>query len=55
MRRIQFRKGRSGSKRSMARQAFQNAFDTANEAADIAESGALRLRRGVTSGLDVRV
>lgn len=42
--------------RGMRGQAFQNAFETAAEAADVAESGALRLRRGVnTSGLDVRV
>jgi flagellar hook-length control protein FliK len=41
--------------RGMRGKAFQNAFDTANEAADIAESGALRLRRGASSSLDVRV
>lgn len=41
--------------RGMRGKAFQNAFDTATEAADIAESGALRLRRGATSSLDVRV
>ena len=36
-------------------QAFRAALDTAGEAADAAINGALRLRRGVTAGLDMRI
>lgn len=36
-------------------QAFRAALDTAGDAADAALNGALRLRRGVTSGLDLRI
>ena len=35
--------------------AFQAALDTAGDAADAAIQGALRLRRGVTSSLDLRI
>ena len=36
-------------------QAFQAALVTADDAADAAVNGALRLRRGVTSHLDLRI
>lgn len=35
--------------------AFQAALDTAGDAADAADQGALKLRRGVTAGLDLRI
>lgn len=35
--------------------AFRAALDTAGDAADTAVSGALRLRRGVNAGLDLRI
>jgi len=36
-------------------QAFRAALGTAGDAADAAVQGALRLRRGVNAGLDVRI
>lgn len=36
-------------------QAFRAALDTAGDAADAAVNGALRLRRGVSAGLDLRI
>ena len=36
-------------------QAFRAALETAGDAADAAVQGALRLRRGVTAGLDLRI
>ena len=36
-------------------QAFRDALDTAGDAADAAVQGALRLRRGVSPGLDLRI
>jgi len=36
-------------------QAFRAALETAGDAAEAANQGALRLRRGVSSGLDLRI
>ena len=41
--------------RAFRGQAFQSALDTAGDAADAALNGALRLRRGVNAGLDMRI
>ncbi len=41
--------------RAFRRQAFDAALDTAGDANETATNGALRLRRGVTAGLDVRI
>lgn len=41
--------------RSFRSQAFQAALDTASDAAEVALQGALRLRHGVTSQLDLRI
>ena len=41
--------------RAFRGQAFRAALDTADDAAQTATNGALRLRRGVTAGLDVRI
>jgi len=43
------------SGRAFRGQAFQSALDTAGDAASAAVNGALRLRRGVTAGVDVRI
>ncbi|WP_293900354.1 flagellar hook-length control protein FliK [Phenylobacterium sp.] len=45
----------TNSGRAFRGQAFQAALDTAGDAADAALGGALRLRRGLTAGLDVRI
>lgn len=41
--------------RAFRGQAFRAALDTADDAAQAAQNGALRLRRGVSAGLDVRI
>ncbi|HKP79927.1 MAG TPA: flagellar hook-length control protein FliK, partial [Phenylobacterium sp.] len=41
--------------RAFRGQAFRAALETAGDAADAANQGALRLRRGVNAGLDVRI
>ena len=41
--------------RAFRRRAFDAALDTAGDANEAATNGALRLRRGVTAGLDVRI
>ncbi|MBL8770780.1 MAG: flagellar hook-length control protein FliK [Phenylobacterium sp.] len=41
--------------RAFRGQAFRAALETAGEAADVAGASALRLRRGVNSGVDVRI
>lgn len=41
--------------RAFRGQAFQAALETAGDAADAAAQGALRLRRGVNAGLDLRI
>ncbi|WP_293680472.1 flagellar hook-length control protein FliK [uncultured Phenylobacterium sp.] len=45
----------NNSGRAFRGQAFQAALDTAGDAANAALGGALRLRRGVTAGLDMRI
>lgn len=45
----------SDASRAFRGQAFRAALDTAGDAADAANQGALRLRRGVNAGLDVRI
>jgi len=47
--------GDNNSGRAFRGQAFQSALDTAGDAADAALNGALRLRRGIAAGLDVRI
>jgi len=41
--------------RAFQGRAFRAALETAGDAADAANQGALRLRRGVNSGLDLRI
>ena len=43
------------SGRAFRGHAFQSALDTAGDAASAAVNGALRLRRGVSAGVDVRI
>ena len=45
----------NNSGRALRGQAFRAALDTAGDAANAADGGALRLRRGVTAGLDMRI
>jgi flagellar hook-length control protein FliK len=44
-----------GDNRAFRGQAFRAALDTADDAAQAAANGALRLRRGVSAGVDVRI